>query len=156
MTNKSYNYIQKFSFWIFLPFLIFIILAVYSYLNQSRLVYKGHRLLNYPYSFYIPAIFGVLFLIYAVTKFSNWSKSKQNLAPIKLGDSVLSFPKGSSEIIHVNYIDINEIWVKDDEDGESIILYTENNKNRYEFFAESFDSNSKYIDFKTFLENKAN
>ncbi|MBJ2174835.1 hypothetical protein JBL43_11345 [Aureibaculum sp. A20] len=153
MNTKTFNYKEKFSIWIFSPAVVFIAVAIYAFIEKVSFSYRGNIVLNYPLSYYIPAVLGVLFIAYAVYKFINASKSKQNKKPISLGESSMSFPKGSSDTVQLNYSSVNELWVKEDnDDGESVILYSENNKNRFEFFAENFDADSQYIEFKTFLE----
>ncbi len=152
MTNQTYNYTPKFSFWLFFPVFIFGGLATYSLVNKVGFSYKGRMSFSYPYSFYVPGIIAVLFAVYFVNELLKWHKSKQNTEPIKLGDTSMSFAEGLSMIVRVNYKDVNELWVKDDEDEESVIIYTENNKNRYEFLSGNFDSDSKYIEFRNFLE----
>lgn len=151
MTNLTYNYTLKFSFWLFSPVLIFGGLAVYSLINEVGFSYRGRISFPYPYSYYIPGIIAVVFAVYFVNELLKWHRAKQNTEPIKLGDTSMSFSEGSSMIVRVNYKEVNELWVKDDDD-ESVILYTDNNKNRYEFISDNFDSDSKYIEFRTFLE----
>ncbi|MDY7395857.1 hypothetical protein UMM65_11425 [Aureibaculum sp. 2210JD6-5] len=153
MTVETFNYKEKFSFWVFTPAVVFIALSSYAFSQKVSFTYKGRSFLEYPYSFYIPGALAVLFILYAISKFIKATKSNQNKKPISLGESYMTFPKGSSDSITVNYSNVNELWVKDDnDDGESVILYTENNKNRYEFFAENFENDTKYVAFKVFLE----
>ena len=153
MNTKTFNYKEKFSIWIFTPAAVFIAVAIYAFIEKVSFSYRGNMVLDYPISYYVPGILGVLFIAYGFYKFIKASKSKQNQKPISLGETSMSFPKGSSDSVLLNYSTINELWVKDDkDDGESVILYSEDSKNRFEFFAENFDSDSKYIDFKTYLE----
>jgi len=153
MSTLTFNYKEKFSFWIFLPGLVFIGLAVYTFMEKTGIRYKGRSLLDYPTSFYIPSAIGLLFIIYGVYKYSKATQSSQNQKPIRLSENSMTFPKGAADSVTINYAQVNELWVKQSkDDGESVILYSEESKHRVEFFAENFDNDEDFVQFKTYLE----
>ena len=153
MSIQTFTYKENFSPWVFTPAFVFFALTTYAFIEKVSFSFKGRVFLEYPYSYYVPGVLGFLFIIYAIYKFIKASKSGQNQKPISLGESFMSFPKGATDSITINYRSVNELWVKDDnDDGESVILYTDDNKNRYEFFEDNFENETKYIAFKTFLE----
>lgn len=152
MEPKTYTYKSEFSYWIFLPVLVFSGLAFYCFLYDAGIAIRNKTILASPYSYYATGAIAILFLVYSFYKLKAHKDSLQNSSKIKLGENGVSFPHKKSKL-EVDYKSINELYIQESEDdGESVIIYTENNKNRYEFFHDYFESTEKYIEFKTHIE----
>jgi amino acid permease len=152
MEQKTFIYKSQFSYWIFLPAVIFSGLTFYCYQYHSNIAFKGKKIIEFPYSYYLTGILCFLFLIYSIYKFKKHKDSIQNNSTIKISQGVLVFPHKKSTL-NVDFKSINELYLKDNsDDGESIIIYSDNSKNRYEFFHDYFESTEKYIEFKTSIE----
>jgi hypothetical protein len=156
--NTTFNYKEKFS-WGFL-FMAALGLAgiVYSFVSEPFAIrYRRFTVLEHPNSKYALIAVGILFVAYAVHKFLKIKAINQG-EPIRMSDSGFTFSAISSYKpvpASVNFAEVNELWNKEDkDDGESMILYTQQSKNRYEFFAENFESMGDFTNFKKILEAK--
>lgn len=156
--TQTFNYSPKFS-WSFL-FLAAVGIAgiAYAFISPFSIRFKNFTLLEYPGSKYAVIAIGILFIVYTIHK---WLKVKamnsaQNLIELSANQMIFKHLEGYTlSNQQLLYFEVNELWNKSDEDdGESIILYTENSKNRYEFFAENFDSAGDFAEFKKWLETK--
>ncbi len=155
MEQQEFTYKSTFSYWSFLPAIIFAGIAGYCFINDIGIAYKNFRILPSPTSYYVTGGLSILFFAYAFYKLFNVVNTNKNKAPIKINNNSISFPIGKSNIIYANFLDIDELWIKDDsDDGESVIIYTKPDNDRHEFFADNFESTSKYIDFKTVMEKR--
>ncbi|MEW7280550.1 hypothetical protein ABW636_18335 [Aquimarina sp. 2201CG1-2-11] len=155
MNQQIFTYRHTFSYWVFLFPTLCLGLASYCFMYNAAIAYRSHRFLEAPYSYYVTGGLGVLSLLYVGYSFFKVQNANRNTANITVGDSLLSFPKGGDEVVRVNFLEINELWIKDDsDDGESVIIYTKPNNDRHEFFAVNFQSISTYIDFKRLMERR--
>lgn len=154
--NQTFNYREKYS-WGFL-FLAAVGIAgiVYPFVSEPfNLRYRSFTVLEYPNSKYALIGVGVLFIAYAIHKFLKM-RAINSGEPIRVSGGTMSFShlSGYSPVnTTISFSDVNELYNKEDkDDGESMILFTENSKNRYEFFAENFESMSEFANFKKILE----
>ncbi len=105
-----------------------------------------------PYSFYATGTLCFLFTIYSIYRLNKHNNSIKRDNTIKVSERGLVFPYKDSSL-NIDFKDITELYIKNNsEDGESIIIYSGNNKNRYEFFHDYFESTEKYLQFKTCME----
>ncbi|WP_324026573.1 hypothetical protein QSV08_03340 [Maribacter sp. BPC-D8] len=153
MNIKVFKYKSKFSFWVFLPAILFLGLFFYSYLYNANITYKGRHLLEYPNSYYVTGLIAILFLAYAVYKLIKHRKSIQNKNDITISEHTLSFPHKNT-VAKINLKKVDELYFNDDSDDDevSVILYINDRKDRYEFFLDFFESVEKFTEFKTHLE----
>ena len=153
MNNKIFKYKSKFSYWVFLPAILFLGLFFYAYLYKANITYKGRHLLEYPNSYYVTGIISILFLAYAVYKLIKHRNSIQNKNDITISQHALSFPYKNA-VAKIDLKKVDELYFNDDSDDDevSVILYTNDKKDRYEFFLDFFESVEKFTEFKTHLE----
>ena len=153
MNDKVFKYKSKFSFWVFLPAILFLGLFFYSYLYNANITYKGRHLLEYPNSYYVTGLIAILFLAYAVYKLIKHRKSIQNKNDITISQHTLSFPHKNT-VAKIDIKKVGELYFNDDSDDDevSVILYINDRKDRYEFFLDFFESIEKFTEFKTHLE----
>ncbi|UYQ94382.1 hypothetical protein MKQ68_04670 [Chitinophaga horti] len=156
--KQKFNYREKFS-WSFL-FLAAVGIAgiVYAFVGEPfNLRYRRLTLLEYPNSKYALIVVGILFIAYTIHKYLKVKAISQGEPIVVDGNSMqfsaISSYKPVSTTVHFDKV--NELWNKEDkDDGESMIIYSENSKNRYEFFADNFESMSEFTNFKRILEAK--
>ncbi|MDO6518596.1 hypothetical protein [Zobellia uliginosa] len=152
MEQKLFIYKSKFSYWTFLPPFVFLGIAFYCYQYDLNIAYKGRNILESPNSYYVAGTISILLLVYSIYKFKQYKDSIQNSSNIKISKNGLVFPHKKSTL-SVDFKDVSELYVKDSsDDGESVIIYSDNGKNRYEFFHDYFESTEKYLEFKTAIE----
>lgn len=156
--TQTFNYKEKFS-WGF----IFLALAgiagiAYSFVQPFNIRFKSFTVLEYPNSKYAVIVIALLFIIYAVHKFLKMKAGSGPDNVIVLSDNQLAFQHLQGYALTskaISFFEVSELWNNtDDDDGESMIIYTEESKNRYEFFAENFDSTGEFAEFKKWLELK--
>ncbi len=156
--SEKFNYREKYS-WGFL-FLAAVGLAgiIYSFTEPFNIRFKSATILAYPASKYVVIALGLLFVAYAVHRYLKMKAINGSHQAISVDDAGLSFAalKGyGTEPVRINFNDVNELWNKtDSDDGESSILYVNNSKHRYEFFAENFETDILYVQFRTILESR--
>lgn len=156
MNTHSFTYRATFSYWVLTPVLIFSGTAFYCFKYNAGMRYRTFRFLEAPNSYYVAGVLAILFLAYAIYKFLKVQRINTNKNPIKISDTTVSIPTGKSDVVHVPFSNINELWVQyDEDDGESLIVYVNQDKDRYEFFAENFESYDRYTDFKSLMEKLA-
>lgn len=145
--KQTFIYQKKFSYSYFYPFIAFVVLAILCKYYNYGLAFKKFTFLQYPTSFYLMIVCAVLFLIYAIYKYTSASKSGKNPHPIEIDETEFSFPKGANEKITVKFDDVKELWNKKDEDyGMQVIIYT-TDKNRYEFSEDHFANTADFNQF---------
>jgi len=156
--KKTFTYREKFS-WGYLFLLAMCVAGIFYALTQPfNIRFKRLELLAYPTSNYVVIAASVLMILYVIHKLLKMKATNSQDNTITVSESELEFKhlKGYSLTnAQVVFGDVNELWNKtDDDDGESMVLYTEKNKNRYEFFAENFASAGEFAEFKKLLEQK--
>ena len=153
MNDKVFKYKSKFSYWVFLPAILFLGLFFYAYLYKTNITYKGRHLLEYPNSYYVTGLIFILFLAYASYKLIKHRNSIQNKNDITISQHTLSFPHKNA-VAKIELKKVDELYFNDDSDDDevSVILYTNDRKDRYEFFLDFFESVEKFTEFKTHLE----
>jgi hypothetical protein len=154
--NQSFTYRRKYSS-------NFVLMAVagvagigYSLVQPFSLGYRRHVILEAPHSNYAVIVVGALFIAYAIHKFFQMRATNTATAPIAVTDAGMTFPYVSGYTATpttVSFPLVNELWSKSDEDdGESVVLYVENSKYRFEFFAEHFENPERFSEFRSLLE----
>jgi hypothetical protein len=155
---QTFTYREKFS-WGFL-FLAAVGLAgiIYSFAKPFNIRFKNFRLLEYPTSKYVVIAVGIIFILYAIHKYLKMKAVNTAENIILAADHELIFKDLSGYSLtdkRFAFSNVDELWNKtDDDDGESMIIYTNPDQNRYEFFAENFESATAFAEFKKILENK--
>jgi hypothetical protein len=154
---EKFLYRQKFSYGFIVLALVGIIVIIYSLLKQFSITYKNVLLLQYPYSNYAGIGAGILFLLYPLHKYFYMRAINNTTKLIEVTEANVSFPHISmykSSMKSFKYVDVNELWLKDDkDDGESVIVFA-NKTNRYEFFAENFENLTRFSTFKEILQKR--
>ena len=154
--RKTFVYKEKFS-WGFL-FLAAVGLAgiLYAFLKPFDIRFKNLTVLEYPASKFAVIAIGILFVLYAVHKYLKMSitSGKENIIVILDDELIFRHLNGYALVSRqISFTSVEELWNQTDEDdGESIILYADHGKNRYEFFAENFGEKADFEEFKTILE----
>ncbi|WP_109436690.1 MULTISPECIES: hypothetical protein [Aquimarina] len=149
---KEFEYKSTFSYWTFMPAIIFGALTLYCFYYNAGIAIKGKSIISSPYSYYILGVLFISFLIYSIYKLKAHKTAIQNKNTIKISQTTISFPHKTTQVI-LSFKDISKLYIKDDsDDGESIIIYTNDNKDRFEFFHDNFISSTAYIEFKISLE----
>ncbi|WP_295119366.1 hypothetical protein [uncultured Chitinophaga sp.] len=155
--NQTFNYREKYSWGFLFTAAVGLAGIVYAFMKPFNLRYRNFTLLEYPNSKYAVIAAGILFIAYAIHKFFKMRAINSGSA-VQVSNEGMSFSEIKS-YAPVNtsllFAEVNELWNKEDkDDGESMILYTQNSKNRYEFFAENFESMGEFTNFKKILEAK--
>ncbi len=154
--KQTFNYKEKFAFSYCYPAIAFIILTVLSEVFQYGIRFKSLKLLAYPNSVYVLGVCALIFIVFALYKYSSARKSSKNPHPIEISETNLSFPKGSNEMVSLNFADINELRGENDEDeGKQLIICTQDKK-RYQFSEDRFDNAGKYAEFESLVRQYAN
>ena len=157
MKKKEFVYKVKFSYWVFLPAAILVGLAFYCFLFNAGIGIK-RLVLSPPYSYLVSGIFGAIATVYGMNEYKSYKNSTQNSNNIEVNEDGVVFPHKKS-VRRFAFKDINELYEKnDDDDGESFILYIDNEidgKKRYEFFHDNFESTQEYLEFKAAIEQSA-
>lgn len=149
---KEFEYKNTFSYWTFMPVIIFGALTLYCFYYNAGIAIKGKTILGTPYSYYILGIFFILFLINSIYKLRAHKIAIQNTNTIKISETTIGFPHKTSKVI-LNFKDIHKLYIKDDsDDGESVIIYTLDDKDRFEFFHDNFITPTAYNEFKILLK----
>ncbi|WP_221409165.1 hypothetical protein [Reichenbachiella versicolor] len=141
-----YHSVSSFSFQTFIPAIASFGLSYYCYEYQAGIRYRSLRVLEYPTSYYVTTLIGVVILVYALYQLIQHGTSSGG--DIRLSHDYFTFPK-KRESIKVKYDDINQYEFKDDsDDGESVVIYTRTDKKKYQFFHDYFESTKDYLAFK--------
>ncbi|CAN5172398.1 hypothetical protein BH09BAC5_BH09BAC5_13510 [soil metagenome] len=157
MTTK-FEYKEKYS-WGFL-FLAAVGIGgiIYAAVQPIDIKLGSKTILEYPTSKYAIWAAGALFILFAVHKWLKMKANNSSSEGIVVSGNELQFKyvKGYSvSSQQLLFAAVNELWNKtDDDDGESMILFTEESKNRYEFFSENFETSSQFAEFKKILETQ--
>ncbi|MDR3286292.1 MAG: hypothetical protein LBT27_02460 [Prevotellaceae bacterium] len=150
--KQTFNYKEKFAFSYCYPAIAFVALAILAQVLKYGIAIQNFSLLEYPNSVYILIVCAVIFIAYAYYKYNSAKKSANNPNPIEITETSLSFPKGESEKISVDFANINELYAKNDEDeGKQVIIYT-NDKNRYEFSEDRFENAAEFAKFESLVK----
>lgn len=153
--SRSYNYRKTFSYWTGLGPLVLLAGAVVFGIYEVGLEFRNLELLPYPYSAIAFGVGGCALLIYLLYTMRSVRAFNKNPHSIVLFEDSMEFPQGASSKVAVRYRDVSQFWVKTDkDDGESVIIYVDDDAHRYEFFAEGFDSMEEYATFKAFVEER--
>jgi hypothetical protein len=154
--NQHFGYRMKYS-WGFVWLAGFSVVCIaYSLMQPFNIRFRRLTLLEYPQSNYTVIGVGLLFVAYAVHRFLQIRAANSATMPISFTREGMSFPyiqgyKVTSATVHFPLV--NELWSKSDEDdGDSVVLYVENNKYRFEFFAMNFESLARFEEFSAILE----
>lgn len=156
--TQTFIYREKFSWGFVFLALIGVAGIVYAFMNPFDIRIKSLRLLEYPNSKYAVILIGLVLILYAIHKYLKAKASSSRANVIVLSDNQFTFQhlQGyslSSKI--VSFFEVEELWNNnDDDDGESMIVFTHQSKNRYEFFADNFNSPGDFAEFKKWLEVK--
>lgn len=154
--NQSFNYRAKYSWGFSFLALIGIVAIVYAVLQPFNIRLGSRVIFEYPTSMYVVIVIGTLFILYAIHKFLKMRAINSSTEPVVVLDHEIIFNDlvgYSLKRKSVLFTNVNELWSRfDKDDGNSMILYADQSRNKYEFFAENFDSPSLYEDFKNALE----
>lgn len=156
MEQKIFAYKSRFSYWIFLPAIVLLCVALYCYQYNANIIYKGKNIITFPYSFYYTGILGFLFLMYAIYKLRAHYVAIQHGSSIKVSENCLVFPYKKSNM-SIDFKEITKLYIKNSsDDGEALIIYSHNGKKSYAFFHDFFASTDQYVAFKAHLEKSIN
>jgi hypothetical protein len=150
--KQTFIYKEKFAFSYCYPAIAFVALGILSQVFKYGIAIQNFNLLEYPNSVYIMIVCAVIFIAYAYYKYNSAKKSANNPNPVEITETSLSFPKGENEKISVDFANVNELYVKNDEDeGKQIIIYTKD-KNRYEFSEDRFENTDEFAKFANLVK----
>lgn len=156
--TQTFSYKEKFSWSFIFLALLGLTGIVYALLIPFNLKFKNFTVLQYPYSKYMVFGLGILLMAYAIHKCLKMSVINSVANIIVVTDHQFTFYNLEGYALRsktVSFFEVNELWSKTaNKDGESMIIYSQESKNRYEFFAENFESGAEFADFKKWLELK--
>ncbi|MDR2498143.1 MAG: hypothetical protein LBD28_01745 [Tannerellaceae bacterium] len=147
--KQTFVYEEKFAFSTFYPALVFIALTILFALFKYGLAIKNLTLLSYPTSVYVFAVCALGCTAYAFLKYKRAKESRQNPSPIEADEQSFSFAIAKGRV-SVNYVDVKELWHKNETDEEQIVIYTMGN-DRYQFTSERFASKEAFAQFEEIL-----
>jgi len=150
---KTFNYKEKFAFSLFYPAIAFMVIAGLCVWFKFGIAIGNLRILAYPNSAIIMGVIALIFIVSALLKLNKANKSKKNPHKLEVTDTHLSFPKGESEKVTIEFSDVTAIeGDHDEDDGHSLILVTENE--RFTFKEDNFDSEALYREFAAMVNSK--
>jgi cbb3-type cytochrome oxidase subunit 3 len=151
--KRTFIYKEKFSFSYWYPAIVFVALAVLSFVFKYGIALRNLRLFAYPNSLYVLSLCAVLFIVYALYKRNRAKASAANPNPFEIDDTGITFPKRKNECVTVAFADVEELWHKNDEDdGQQVIIYT-TGKDRYEFSEDHFANTAEFSEFEKIMDD---
>lgn len=159
MTTQTFVYREKFSWGFLFPAAIGLVGIVYAITNPFHIRFKNLTVLAYPNSKYAVLGIGLVFILYAVHKYLKMKAVNAADHTIVVSGNDIHFKQLNGYTLSGEQVDlasVSELWNNTDDDGESMIIYTAERQNRYEFFAGNFASASDFAAFKKIMETGCN